>query len=328
MKNRSPLRSREQTESTPLLSVSMLSYNQREYLSRAIESVLDQVTDFPCEIVIGDDCSDDGSQELLREYQGKYPHLIRLHLHPERFADKIPGRSNNMINLTSCRGKYIAMLDGDDYWTDPDKLQKQVAIMEGRPDLSLSCHESVVEMEDDLREESTPTYFSEFTPRTLEEGTYNMHDLTRHWYLPFHVSSLVMRKEMLLPFPEWFEEVLAADKAIIYHLVSQGDFHYSTRPASVRYVGEENFTSQPIYSSEEYQAHKKYDEQLFLEHYPDLWTSDYADGLKERTLFYEGKSLLKRGKYLAGAARLASAGPVFYLRALYRRGRDGVSVKK
>ena len=116
----------------PAVSVSIITYNQRELIGRAIDSVLMQEVDFPYEIIIGDDCSDDGTQEMIEAYRRQHPDKIQLILHPRRYTDEVPGRTNNTTNLLNCRGKYTAMLDGDDYWTDAGKLQRQYDRLEAQ----------------------------------------------------------------------------------------------------------------------------------------------------------------------------------------------------
>lgn len=113
-----------------LLSVCMTTYNQEKYIAQAIESALMQKTNFDFEIVIGEDCSTDRTKEIVANYARKYPDKIKSILN-ERNIGIIP----NFVNtLNNCSGKYIAILDGDDYWTDPYKLQKQVDFLEANPD--------------------------------------------------------------------------------------------------------------------------------------------------------------------------------------------------
>jgi glycosyltransferase involved in cell wall biosynthesis len=114
----------------------MITYNHEKFIAEAIEGVVVQKTSFPFELVIGEDCSTDNTRAICIEYQKKYPDIIRLRL-PERNQ----GMMLNWINnIESGRGKYIALCDGDDYWTDPYKLQKQVDFMEANPDFALCSH--------------------------------------------------------------------------------------------------------------------------------------------------------------------------------------------
>jgi len=111
----------------------MITYNHENYIRDAIEGVLMQKTSFPIELVIGEDCSTDNTRAICIEYQQKYPEIIRLLL-----PEKNLGANKNFINtLAACKGKYIALCEGDDYWTDPYKLQKQVDFLENNPEYGL-----------------------------------------------------------------------------------------------------------------------------------------------------------------------------------------------
>jgi len=110
----------------PLLSVQLVTYNHEPYIRECIESVLMQRTDFEFEIVIGEDCSQDRTREICFEYQRKHPDKIRVLWADENVYNK---GGNATRTRWRCRGEYIALLEGDDYWTDPLKLQKQVDLM-------------------------------------------------------------------------------------------------------------------------------------------------------------------------------------------------------
>lgn len=114
-------------------SVCLLTYNQEEYISQAIEGILQQKTNFNFELVIGEDHSSDGTERICKQYADKYPDIIRLKSNISNF-----GLLKNFVNtVASCEGKYIAYCEGDDYWTNSFKLQKQVEILESDPEISL-----------------------------------------------------------------------------------------------------------------------------------------------------------------------------------------------
>jgi glycosyltransferase involved in cell wall biosynthesis len=118
-----------------LVSVHIVTYNQIQYIRQAIDSVLNQKVSFNYEIIIGDDHSNDGTTEILQEYAAKYPQKIRLLINEKNY-----GFIYNWINVFKhCKGKYIAILEGDDFWTDEYKLQKQVDFLETNPDYGLVC---------------------------------------------------------------------------------------------------------------------------------------------------------------------------------------------
>ena len=121
----------------PVVSVHMITYNHEPYIRQAIEGVMMQKTDFEFELVIGEDCSQDKTREICFEYQKKYPDRIRiLWWHENLRKVKHPAGGNGKRNLAHCRGEFIAFCEGDDYWIDPLKLQKQVEVMRTRPNVS------------------------------------------------------------------------------------------------------------------------------------------------------------------------------------------------
>jgi len=120
----------------PVVSVSMLAYNHEPYIRQAIEGVMMQKTDFEFELVIGEDCSTDGTREICLEYQKRYPDRIRvLWCDRNLFREPHPAGGNGERNAAHCRGEFIALCEGDDYWIDPLKLQKQVDILRRNPNV-------------------------------------------------------------------------------------------------------------------------------------------------------------------------------------------------
>lgn len=113
----------------PLVSVCMTTYNHEAYLAQAIESVLAQQTSFGVELVLGDDCSTDSTAAICREYAAKYPGRVRF-VTGQR---NVGWRANYRRTFEACRGKYVAYCDGDDWWSDPRKLQMQADLLESDP---------------------------------------------------------------------------------------------------------------------------------------------------------------------------------------------------
>ncbi len=116
-----------------------------------MQGFLAQKTNFPVEIVIGEDCSTDRTREILLDYTQKHPNLFRLLLREPNM-----GAIQNFVDtIKSCRGKYIALCEGDDYWTDPNKLQKQVDFLEKHPECT-SCFHDVRYRYNDGEQNSSP----------------------------------------------------------------------------------------------------------------------------------------------------------------------------
>lgn len=125
----------------PLVSVCCITYNHQEYIRDAIEGFLIQKTDFPFEIIIHDDASTDQTARIIGEYEKKYPKLIKPIYQAENQYSK--GERVFLNTFKKASGKYIAICEGDDYWIDPLKLQKQVTIMEKHPECDISFHPAI-----------------------------------------------------------------------------------------------------------------------------------------------------------------------------------------
>lgn len=121
-----------------LVTISCITYNHEKFIKQAIESFLMQKTNFKFEIVIHDDASTDKTSEIIKEYEKKYPDIIKPIYQKENQYSK--GKKISLIIDKKIRGKYVALCEGDDYWTDPYKLQKQVNYMEKNPDCGMCFH--------------------------------------------------------------------------------------------------------------------------------------------------------------------------------------------
>ena len=121
-----------------LVSVAMISYNHEKYIKKAIDSVLQQEIDFPIEIIIGDDCSKDATQSIIKEYATRYPEII----HPVLRSANIGATANLYDIVKQCKGQYIALLEGDDYWINLHKLKKQIEFLQSNSNYS-ACYSKV-----------------------------------------------------------------------------------------------------------------------------------------------------------------------------------------
>lgn len=118
------------------LSIAVITYNHENYLTKALNSIFEQIHDYSFEVIINDDCSTDSTPEIINSFYQKYPTIIHPILHKKNI-----GISKNVASaLKSCRGEYITILDGDDYWTEPDKLKRQISFLDKNPQFALSSH--------------------------------------------------------------------------------------------------------------------------------------------------------------------------------------------
>lgn len=175
-------------ENPVVVSICCLTYNQEPYIRRCLDGFLIQKTNFSFEILIHDDASTDGTADIIREYEKKHPHIIKPIFQTENQYSK-----GIKISLTyqfpRSEGKYVAMCEGDDYWTDPYKLQKQVDFMEANPDYSLVYHKV-----NELWQESN-TIKPEDLNQANEELTYTLLDLAKGNFI--HTPSVLFRKSSL-----------------------------------------------------------------------------------------------------------------------------------
>lgn len=120
----------------PLVSIVTITYNHEPYIRKCIEGVLMQKVNFPIEFIIAEDCSTDGTLAICKEYAAKYPKLIKL----ITSENNVGAIANERRAMKAAKGKYIAFCEGDDYWTEPLKLQKQVDFLERNPEYSVTFH--------------------------------------------------------------------------------------------------------------------------------------------------------------------------------------------
>lgn len=197
----------------PLLSVCMITYNHEKFIAQAIESVLMQKTNFPFELVIGEDKSTDITREVCLKYLKDNPEKIKLFAH-ENNLGMIP---NFLTIVKECKGKYIAILDGDDYWTSPDKLQKQVDFMENNPDYSICFHNAIILSEPDNN-------LVPFFRRPLNKSTFTIKDILRKNFIP--TLSCLYRRTFLNDFPVWFAGAMPGDWFIYILCAQHGPLKY------------------------------------------------------------------------------------------------------
>lgn len=133
-----------------MVSVECLVFNHKDYLRNCLDGIVKQRTNFRFEAVVHDDASIDGSSEIIKEYAGKYPEIIKPIIEKENLYSKHDGSLQKVVE-SACTGKYLAYCEGDDYWTDPQKLQKQVDFLESHPEYGM-CYTDF-DIQDDTKKE-------------------------------------------------------------------------------------------------------------------------------------------------------------------------------
>lgn len=197
---------------TPKVSICITTYNHEKWIVQAIESVLCQKTDFPFEIILGEDDSDDNTREIVVDYASRYPKLIKAFLNDRKNVVYIDGfatgRWNFINNIKNARGEYIAMLEGDDYWCDPNKLQKQVAILDTHPEHAICFHDAWIK-------ESDGELVSDYITTKVAPVT-TLHDLANGNYI--HTPTCMFRRKNMTEIPSWLWKTRIGDYPI--HMIN------------------------------------------------------------------------------------------------------------
>lgn len=193
-----------------IVSVCMITYNHEKFISEAIEGVLMQKTTFPIELIIGEDCSTDATRSICVDYKKNYPEIIKLQL-PE--TNK--GMMRNFIeNMQAATGKYIALCEGDDYWTDPYKLQKQVDFLEVNEEYSFCFHDNIT------LNQKTGEKRIRIGERQIDR-TVDLKSVIIENNFP--TASLVFRNIIdWSNIPEWFRKTAKGDYGLVVLLAEKG----------------------------------------------------------------------------------------------------------
>lgn len=201
----------------PVVSIGCITYNHEKYIRDALEGFLIQETNFPFQICILDDASTDDNVKIIKEYADKYPRLFKCFFLDENTWGK-PYRQERIKPYLEVRnkGKYIALCEGDDYWIDPLKLQKQVDILENNKKYSLCFHNVLVKYKS--------VFKKQHKFRTYKNNVYDIKDVILiPWFIP--TCSILFRKAFLDIIPEWSKYIYNGDYMIQLLLADKGEFY-------------------------------------------------------------------------------------------------------
>lgn len=216
----------------PLVSICCITYNHERYLRQALDSFLSQKTDFPVEILVHDDASTDSTPDIIRDYISRYPGRIRAIL--RTVNQQSQGVPIYPVLFEKARGKYISWCEGDDYFTDTGKLQRQVGFLEGHPDYSLSTHEGIV-----------------VSDRGRAAGSVSPTDVDRRLGTAEVISggggmivtnSMVFRARFARELPNYYYRSAVADYPMAIHLALSGRVHYMATPMAAYRSARNNWT--------------------------------------------------------------------------------------
>lgn len=216
----------------PLVSVCCITYNHEPYIVQALNGFLMQKTSFPFEVLIHDDASTDRTADIIREYEKKFPKIIKPIYQKENQYSK-----GNRAILASfvyprAKGKYIALCEGDDYWIDENKLQKQVDFLEKNPEYTMCFHDAVVvnELENEV---------DSFSYHVIEKD-YSATELFENWVVP--TASMLFKKEILCYKLADRENFIAGDIVLVEQACVYGKVHGFKKKMSVYRIQENGLT--------------------------------------------------------------------------------------
>jgi len=296
----------------PLLSVWVITYNHANYIRRCLDSILSQNVNFRFEVCLGEDDSDDGTREICREYAAEHPETIRLferdRKDPNREGCAGHWQFNYIETLRACRGKYIALCDGDDYWSNDCKLQKQVDFLEENPDLS-GCYHKVGQVD-----ENDQIICPDMGYPPIRRERYSLDYLLRYGVFS-SVLSVVFRNRADIA-PDWFRQSLVGDIVLHTGNLLHGDYGFIDEV-----MGYYRIHSQGLASGSPRRQIVKISIQAFRlmgKHYGIAKRRAYRRGLRTLYLSYAVESFL----YLvvpSGLKKRFDLGPGRRLRSIARR---------
>jgi glycosyltransferase involved in cell wall biosynthesis len=208
----------------PKVSVCLITYAHAKYLETCLQNILNQEVNFDYEIIIGEDCSPDQTAQIVEKYAVQFPEKIKAFIRPQNVGAKI----NFLHCFFECKGEYIVHIEGDDYWTDPKKLQTQVDFLDANPNASACFHNAEIIFEDG----------SGFAPELINKldqkkwiKSADFLGKKETWFMA--TASVMMRSKYVQTLPEWFLKSKSGDIPLYVILAEQGPIGYIDRIMSV-----------------------------------------------------------------------------------------------
>ena len=214
----------------PVVSICCITYNHENFIRECLDGFLMQETTFPVEVLIHDDASTDGTADIIREYEARYPHIIKSIYQTENQYSK-GLKINISFNLPRARGKYIALCEGDDYWTKSEKLQIQSNFMDQHPNCSICFHPAEICIYNNTEFKGSTTQFY------TETGFFDKSKLFYEGGSSAPTASLLFRKSHFSALPSWLNSSPVGDMPLKLILSYRGDVGFINRIMSVRRLG-------------------------------------------------------------------------------------------
>ncbi len=258
----------------PKVSACIIVYNHEKYIRECLDNALAQIVNFDYEIIISEDCSTDSTREIIKEYAQRYPDKIKLYLN-----DKNLGLIGNWEkSLKSCKGEYIAVCEGDDYWTDPKKLQKQIDFLEQNSEYTMTTHNTIV-----VNEDSKP-----IRNACAPEGDISLKKLLEKGKT-FNTCSIVFKQDVLNTLPDWFFKMHACDWTLPVFCAAAGKTKHIAQ-----IMGAYRKQSKGAMFSSKIDAQKKGLSDFAL---PSKYTLEMIDNINKHFNYKYDKELRKQSTY-------------------------------
>ena len=224
-------------EEQPLMvTIRCITYNHEPYIRQCLEGFIMQKTNFRFEAIVHDDASTDETANIIREYAEKYPDIIKPIFETENQYSKLDG-SIQRIMSEHIHGKYVAMCEGDDYWIDPLKLQKQVDFLESNPRYSMCAHNAFVF----YQQKNDVCLFN----KTSYSGELSVHDAIHAWKIP--TASILVLSEIAKEYPSWLAVIYSGDYSLILRTLLKGKIYLNSDIMSVYRVSYVGYSASALY---------------------------------------------------------------------------------
>ena len=228
-----------QLTENPKVSVCIITYNHSLYLETCLKNIVEQKVDFEYEVILGEDHSTDNTAGIVKKYADAYPKLIKAFIRPKNVGPK----TNFLHCFLQCKGEYVVYIEGDDYWTNQNKLQKQVDFLDQNPIASACFHNAEILFEDGSNK---PNQIINSPKQAKWAYTKDFFEKRETWFMA--TASVMMRRKFVNPLPTWFVDCKSGDIPMYVILSENGPIGYLEETMSIyrKNLGGLSFTDSNI----------------------------------------------------------------------------------
>ena len=271
-----------------IVSIICTTYNQEKFISDALNGFLNQKTSFKYEIIVHDDASTDKTAQIIQTFVMQYPNLIKPIFQKENIYSRSP-RLCIPYAVNEAQGKYLALCEGDDYWIDPYKLQKQVDFLESNPNVSVCVHSANAidaETGESIR----------LICRSKENRIYSVKEVIAGGGGLFPTNSMCFRHEFFSNLPDFYFRAPVGDYPLMIHLALQGDVYYMKDTMSVYRQNVPGSWSNKAHSTQDRKYEHIQEISNMFDEINQYTNYKYQDVIEKRVKEYYFKYFLKYGK--------------------------------